>query len=333
MSRTKGAPDVDIAVIDEELLRSALVKERQQEYEENAFEKQRGVAAAEMLDEPVVLEEVTSLTLSFKNVVKIDNLVGLNRLTALRLDNNIIRVIENLSHLVSAPAHAWRGAVVGWHADRRRSAALQTTLTWLDLSFNNIEKLQGALLLLACSAAGHAHRRRWCVAGLDRLVHLTDLSLFNNNIRTIEGLEKLTKLQVLSLGNNSITSTDAILALRPLKSLRVVTLEGNPVCADAEYRTYALAFVPQLEYLDYVLVKPEDRQAAKEAHQDELQELLDKEGIDADAKRNQEGTRPGPAHPLACAAPRPLTRALACRSLGCAQQAAQRQLGAHRHAV
>ena len=50
----------------------------------------------------------------------------------LQLDNNIIEKIENISHL--------------------------TNLEWLDLSFNNISRIEG----------------------LDSLLKLTDLSLFNN---------------------------------------------------------------------------------------------------------------------------------------------------------
>lgn len=51
-----------------------------------------------------------------------------------------------------------------------------------DLSFNNIEAIEG----------------------LDTLVNLEDLSLFNNRISKIDSLDALAKLQVLSLGNNQI---------------------------------------------------------------------------------------------------------------------------------
>ena len=62
----------------------------------------------------------------------------------------------------------------------------QWTLTALflpDLSFNNIEAIEG----------------------LDTLVNLEDLSLFNNRISKINSLDALVKLQVLSLGNNEIS--------------------------------------------------------------------------------------------------------------------------------
>ena len=42
-----------------------------------------------------------SQLLSYQNILKIDNLVGFDKLVKLQLDNNIIEKIENLSHLTS----------------------------------------------------------------------------------------------------------------------------------------------------------------------------------------------------------------------------------------
>lgn len=55
---------------------------------------------------------------------------------------------------------------------------LQTNLTWLDLSFNKITKIEG----------------------LETLTKLVDLSLFNNQITRIESLDTLVDLNVISLG-------------------------------------------------------------------------------------------------------------------------------------
>jgi Leucine-rich repeat (LRR) protein len=51
------------------------------------------------------------------DILGINNLVGLDQLVKLKLDNNKIWKIQNLDHLVN--------------------------LQWLDLSFNNIEKIEG----------------------------------------------------------------------------------------------------------------------------------------------------------------------------------------------
>lgn len=78
---------------------------------------------------------------------------------------------------------------------------------WLDLSFNNIPKIEG----------------------LERLTKLQDLSLYNNRIESIDGLDTLTGLEVLSLGNNNIKDLTQIMYLRRFKKLRLVNLAGNPI--------------------------------------------------------------------------------------------------------
>ena len=52
-----------------------------------------------MKKEVVAFREVKCLHLSYQNVLKIDNLVGFDKLVKLQLDNNIIEKIENLGHL------------------------------------------------------------------------------------------------------------------------------------------------------------------------------------------------------------------------------------------
>jgi len=61
--------------------------------------------------------DLSHLALSYKNIVEIDNLRGLENLTKLQLDNNIIVKIQNLDNLVN--------------------------LQWLDLSFNLITEIEG----------------------------------------------------------------------------------------------------------------------------------------------------------------------------------------------
>ena len=58
----------------------------------------------------------------------------------------------------------------------------QVNLTWLDLSFNKLTKIEG----------------------LDTLTKLVDLSLFNNEIEVMEGLDALTALNVFSIGEDLV---------------------------------------------------------------------------------------------------------------------------------
>ncbi|RHY29957.1 hypothetical protein DYB32_004744 [Aphanomyces invadans] len=172
------------------------------------------------------------LSLSFKNVFKIDNLVTLKNLVKLQLDNNVIQEIEGISHL--------------------------TSLTWLDLSFNNIAEIKG----------------------LETLTKLQDLTLYNNNISKLENLDTLKSLQVLSVGNNSLATTDGLLYLKCLDGLRVLNLEGNPVCSDPEYRSFVLAHLDKLKYLDYSLVDMAEVVQAREQYQDELEEMKEVKAIE-----------------------------------------------------
>jgi len=183
-------------------------------------------------EEEKLLEEIQVLRLSYKNILRIDNLNGLEALHTLCLDNNIIEEICNLDHLVN--------------------------LMWLDLSFNNITKIQG----------------------LENLRNLKDLSLYNNNIDTIEGLDNCENLECLSIGNNKINKLENILYLRQFKKLRLVTVEGNPVCSDPECRIYILAYLPSLKYLDYALIDENEVISAKEQNQDELLEAQEREALE-----------------------------------------------------
>lgn len=140
-----------------------------------------------------------------------------------------------------------------------------TNLKWLDLSFNNITVIEG----------------------LENCTQLLDISLFNNRIEQIQGLDECKDLQCLSLGNNNISSLDICHYLRKFKKLHLVSLEGNPVCREAEYKMVLLAYLPKIKYLDYALIHATDVATAREQYQDELQEAEENEVVEAEkAKRD-----------------------------------------------
>ena len=98
----KEKESVKPTVINDKLIKGYLI---QYNKENKIFEKN---------DEP--LWNLKHLALSYKNIIEIDNLKGLEKLQKLQLDNNIICKIQKLDHLVN--------------------------LSWLDLSFNLIEDIQ-----------------------------------------------------------------------------------------------------------------------------------------------------------------------------------------------
>jgi hypothetical protein len=147
-------------------------------------------------------------------------------------------------------------------------------LKWLDLSFNKIRK----------------------VGGLEALTELTDLSLCANKLVTVEGLESLKKIECLSLGNNRIASVDQVIKLREMKSLRMLTIAGNPVMNDGENRLITLAYLEKLEYLDYCLVDKAEKHAAREAYHDELLDVEEMEGLTNEKESREKAAEEYKAH-------------------------------------
>merc|ERR1719331_2689134 len=98
---------METTVIDEEIIKAAYEEERAAVRKDSASEIKQ-----EPLSMSAIVQEASELRLSFRNIFRIDNLHGFEKLTTLCLDNNIIEDIVNLSHLIN--------------------------VQWLDLSFNNI---------------------------------------------------------------------------------------------------------------------------------------------------------------------------------------------------
>lgn len=126
------------------------------------------------------------------------------------------------------------------------------------LSFNKITKIQG----------------------LDALINLTDLSLFDNEITVLEGIDNLTKLNVLSIGNNQIKDLSFIQGLRKFKNLRLLNLKGNPVCNHDDYHNTIFAYLTNLKYLDYVVIENSQFAKARDSKLDQLLLLEAKEKQD-----------------------------------------------------
>ena len=108
--------------------------------------------------------------------------MGLDHLTKLQLDNNIITKIQGLETL--------------------------TKLKWLDLSFNMIEKIEGLENLRLLEDLSLFSNRIVVVEGLDTLENLNVLSLGSNLIASLDEAVKYlhslrNNLEVLKINNNS----------------------------------------------------------------------------------------------------------------------------------
>ena len=108
-------------VISGPLMIKGLVEDYRAYINADMFQDQKelelALAASEEAAKKVDLPDALVLKLSYKNICDIDHLDAMEQLHTLCLDNNVISRIENLGHL--------------------------TNLIWLDLSFNNITKIEG----------------------------------------------------------------------------------------------------------------------------------------------------------------------------------------------
>lgn len=126
------------------------------------------------------------------DILEIDHLWEFTSLTKLQLDNNMIEKIQGLEKLLNL---VWLGEFTCLFIFQnlptspfKSFATKLETSFHLDLSFNNIEVIEG----------------------LDTLVKLQDLSLYNNCISLIKNMDTLEKLQILSLGKNVIAQLDNV---------------------------------------------------------------------------------------------------------------------------
>ena len=126
------------------------------------------------------------------------------------------------------------------------------------------------------------------IEGLDKLSKLTDLSLYNNNIKVLSGLEELHELNVLSVGKNKIE--DHEIAIRYLfnleNKLEVLKMADNkfPAHAHDDYKQFAIAFIRRLKYLDYDLIDEELRERAEEKYKDQYNDKTQKDAENVEAK-------------------------------------------------
>jgi len=198
--------------------------------------------------DPIDFPQVTSLRLSFLNIIEISNLNNFDSLTTLRLDNNIIDRIANLNHLKQ--------------------------LTWLDLSFNNIRDIEGLDNLSNLLDLSLYHNQIEKIEGLDGCPQLNILSLGHNHIkdlRQIDNLRKFQNLRCVCLDGNKVcqhdTYTQHVLAYLPmLKYLDYMLIDRKAVTQAQEYGVDEL-----LE-----LKEREQAEAAKERARKDKEAVMEK---------------------------------------------------------
>ncbi|KAL0993113.1 hypothetical protein UPYG_G00103370 [Umbra pygmaea] len=169
----------------------------------------------------------------------------------LRLDYRSIKKIDHLWQFTSLTKLQLDNNMI----ERIEGLECLTNLKWLDLSFNNIEVIDG----------------------LNSLVKLEDLSLYNNRISVIENIDTLLNLHILSIGNNVLDQLENVIYLRKFKNLRTLNLAGNPICKEGHYRLFVSAYLPDLVYLDYMLLDEQTQEQAYVKYQDATEQMCQNE--------------------------------------------------------
>eukprot|EP00933_Yihiella_yeosuensis_P067622 TRINITY_DN7255_c3_g1_i1.p1 TRINITY_DN7255_c3_g1~~TRINITY_DN7255_c3_g1_i1.p1 ORF type:complete len:570 (-),score=150.06 TRINITY_DN7255_c3_g1_i1:148-1806(-) len=213
--------------------------------------------------EPIDFPQVTSLRLSFHNIVEVSNLNNFDSLTTLRLDNNIIDKIANISHLHQ--------------------------LTWLDLSFNNIREIEGLEELHNLLDLSLYHNQIEEIKGLDGCPNLNILSLGNNQIKDLKQIDYLRKfhnLRCVCLDGNKVCNHDSynqhVLAYLPtLKYLDYQLIDRKAIAQAQEgYNLEELTEVREREQNEQAKLKAKKEKQAvieklKEAFLDCTEDLFE----------------------------------------------------------
>ena len=203
------------------------------------------------------LREVDTLICSFQNIMKIDNLMGLQNLVKLQLDNNIISRIQNLEHL--------------------------SNLQWLDLSFNNISKIEGLDTLTKLKDLSLFNNNIETIENLDNLTNLNILSIGNNNINKLENvlyLRRFRKLRLINLAGNPICSDGeyrpyVLSHIKDLKYLDYRMVSENAVNQAKEHYQDELLIIEENEQKE----ENEKKEKEAESHKAELMRNANLEGI------------------------------------------------------
>lgn len=197
---------VEPAVINDEMLQTAV------------YDQGPKLHAGEMAkEEGINYDDVLSLRLDFRNILRIDNLWQFDMLVKLQLDNNIIEKIEGLETLVN--------------------------LEWLDLSFNNIEEIKGLETLVKLKDLTLFNNRISLLENLETLTELHVLSMGNNRIENLEQLiylRQFEKLRTLNMSGNPVCADENYKLFSIAYLPHVVYLDFRLVDADTRNRAHTL---------------------------------------------------------------------------------------------
>lgn len=196
-------------------------------YQHNLIQKLQHVA---------YLKKLIFLDLYDNQIEEIQGINSLRSLRVLMLGKNKIKKIQNLDSL--------------------------SKLDVLDLHNNQITEIQNLKHLRELRVLNLAGNQLCHVDNLAGMDSLAEFNLRRNRIQSVTDIDNLPSLQRLFLSFNEISSFNCISCLSDSTSLSEVSLDGNPIAIEQNYRQTLLCQMQQLKLLDMHRVSEDERRVA-----------------------------------------------------------------------
>jgi len=206
---------------------------------------------------PVLEDEENLRLLNFQHnlIRRIQNLSHLRKLIFLDLYDNHIEEINGLSCLKSL-----RVLMLGKNRIRQ-ICNLQDLLKLdvLDLHGNKIAKIENVSHLAELRVLNLAGNELTVANNFTGLESLTELNLRRNKISSIHDVIDLPNLQRLFLSHNEIKIYEDISCCASAKSLTELSLDGNPIANETTYKNNIILNITSLKNLDMKKISDEER--------------------------------------------------------------------------
>jgi len=119
------------------------------------------------------------------------------------------------------------------------------------LSENGISEVKGLQTLVKLKKLALSNNKIRAIPSLEANFELQELRLNGNKIIKIPDTMRLNpRLKILDLGKNLIKDWSDVENLAQLPKLKSLTLAGNPLAAESDYRERVLSILPNLKILD-----------------------------------------------------------------------------------
>ncbi|KAG7200054.1 hypothetical protein KM043_000503 [Ampulex compressa] len=189
------------------------------------------------------------LSLQHNLLAKLDggSFSRLTKLVFLDLYDNQIEKVSSLE-----PLESLRVLLIGKNRIKRIEGLKRLSkLEVLDLHGNQIAQITGLedlASLKVLNLAGNNVRAINC-NDFQGLTSLKELNLRRNRIKSLHGFGETPQLQKLYLSNNDVRKIEDMGSIAKALQIREITIDGNPVSLSADYASFLVSYLPNLQLL------------------------------------------------------------------------------------